>query len=228
METEIRHSGAFHRAADGSRLGAARGAATATIAAARAQWADDSDAQIGAALDPWLAGLSRGHVFNGAVLVARNGREIYAAAYGDASLEPRTALNVETRFPLASITKQFTQASVLQLIEAGRLCWETTIGDVIPDYPNAMSRSATVQQLMDHRGGLADFLGPGSAMRPKKRSPRTTPILSLHRSSRRTSHRVTSRNTATLATLCWAKSSNASPAHRTKATSPNMCSRRRA
>ena len=127
-----------------------------------------TDAQIGAALDPWLAGLSRGHVFNGAVLVARNGREIYAAAYGDASLEPRTALNVETRFPLASITKQFTQASVLQLIEAGRLSPETTIGDVIPDYPNAMSRSATVHQLMDHRGGLADFLGPGFRDAPKE------------------------------------------------------------
>lgn len=127
-----------------------------------------TDAQIGAALDPWLAGLSRDHVFNGAVLVARDGREIYAAAYGDASLEPHAALNVNTRFPLASITKQFTQASVLQLIEAGRLSPDTTIGEVIPDYPNASSRSATVQQLMDHRGGLADFIGPAFRDAPKE------------------------------------------------------------
>lgn len=126
-----------------------------------------SDAQIGAALDPWLAGLNRDGVFNGAVLVARDGREIYAAAYGDASLEPRTSLNLNTRFPLASITKQFTQASVLQLIEAGRLSPGTTIGDVIPDYPQAASRSATIQQLMDHRGGLADFLGPRFRDTPK-------------------------------------------------------------
>lgn len=126
-----------------------------------------TDGEIGAALDPWLAGLNRDGVFNGAVMVARNGQPIYSAAYGVASLEPRAPLNVDTRFPLASITKQFTQASVLQLIEAGRLSPETTIGDVLPDYPNAASRSATVQQLMDHRGGLADFIGPAFRDTPK-------------------------------------------------------------
>ena len=126
-----------------------------------------SAAQIGAALDPWLAGMSRDGVFSGAVLVARDGREIYAAAHGIAALEPRAALTLDTRFPMASITKQFTQASVLQLIEAGRLTPETTIGDVIADYPNAVSRGATIQQLMDHRGGLADFLGPRFRDTPK-------------------------------------------------------------
>lgn len=126
-----------------------------------------TDAEIGAALDPWLAGLSRDGVFNGVVLVARDGREIYATARGVASLEPQAPLNLDTRFPLASITKQFTQASILQLIEAGRLSPETTIGDVIPDYPNVLSRSATMRQLMDHRGGLADFLGPRFRDAPK-------------------------------------------------------------
>ena len=46
-----------------------------------------TDAEIGAVLDPWLAGLSRDGVFSGAVLVARDGREIYSAAYGVASFE---------------------------------------------------------------------------------------------------------------------------------------------
>ena len=126
-----------------------------------------TDAEIGTALDAWLAGLSRDGVFSGAVLLARDGREIYAGAHGVAALEPATPLNLDTRFPLASITKQFTQASILQLVEAGRLTPETTIGDVIPDYPNAVSRSATIQQLMDHRGGLADFLGPRFRDTPK-------------------------------------------------------------
>jgi D-alanyl-D-alanine carboxypeptidase len=127
-----------------------------------------TDTQVGAALGPWLADLNRVGVFNGAVLVARNGREIYAAAYGDAALEPRTPLNVDTRFPLASITKQFTHASILQLIEAGRLSPQTTIGDVIPDYPNVAARAATIDQLITHRGGLADFLGPAFRDTPKE------------------------------------------------------------
>lgn len=120
-----------------------------------------TDAEIGAALDPWLAGLNRDGVFSGAVLVARDGREIFSVAYGSAALEPATPLNVNTRFPLASITKQFTHAAILQLVEAGRLSPTTTIGEVLPDFPNAASRGATVEQLLEHRGGLADFLGPG-------------------------------------------------------------------
>jgi len=126
-----------------------------------------SDAEIGAALEPWLASLSRDGVFSGAVLVARNGQEIFATAHGVTALDSQTPLNLDTRFALASITKQFTQASILQLIEAGRLSPTTTIGDVIPDYPNAVSRGATIQQLMDHRGGLADFLGPRFRETPK-------------------------------------------------------------
>lgn len=127
-----------------------------------------TDAEIGSALGPWLADLNRAGVFNGAVLVARNGQEIYSVAHGDAALEPRAPLNLETRFALASITKQFTQASILQLIEAGRLTPQTTIGDVIPDYPNAASRGATIAQLIAHRGGLADFLGPAFRDTPKE------------------------------------------------------------
>ena len=118
------------------------------------------DAEIGAALDAWLSDLNQRGVFNGAVLIARDGREIWSGAYGLANLEPGVPLDVDTRFPLASITKQLTQAAVLQLIQAGQLSPETTIGEVLPSYPNEVSRSATVQQLIGHRGGIADFLGP--------------------------------------------------------------------
>ncbi|MEQ1812148.1 MAG: serine hydrolase domain-containing protein [Terricaulis sp.] len=126
-----------------------------------------TDAQIGAALDPWLAGLQRDDVFNGAFLVARNGQEIYAHAYGTRDLATNAALSVDDRFPLASIGKAFTHVAIAQLIQSGRLTPETTIADVIPDYPNAISRTATIQQLITHHGGIADIFGPAFRDAPK-------------------------------------------------------------
>ncbi len=118
-----------------------------------------TDAQIGAALDPWLTELKLDGVLNGAVLVARDGREIFARAYGVRDVASNTALGVDDRFAVASIGKAFTHVAVAQLIQDGRLSPTTTIADVIPDYPNAESRTATVQQLLGHEGGIADIFG---------------------------------------------------------------------
>ncbi len=128
-----------------------------------------TDAQIGAALDPWLAGLQRDGVFNGAMLVARNGQEIYAHAYGARSVSGTAAIDVDDRFAVASIGKAFTHVAIAQLIQQGRLTPETTIADVLPDYPNATSRSATVAQLLNHQGGVADIFGPAHRDAPKDR-----------------------------------------------------------
>jgi D-alanyl-D-alanine carboxypeptidase len=128
-----------------------------------------TDAQIGAALDPWLAGLQRDGVFNGALLVARNGQEIYTGAYGARSVSSNAAIDVDDRFAIASIGKAFTHVAIAQLIQQGRLTPETTIADVLPDYPNATSRSATVTQLLNHQGGVADIFGPAHRDAPKDR-----------------------------------------------------------
>lgn len=122
-----------------------------------------SDRQIGAGLDAWLSALNRDGVFNGAVLVAREGREIYASAHGVTDLASNGALNQDTHFPIASIGKAFTHVAIAQLIQSGRLSAETTVGEIIPDYPQAATRAATIDQLLMHRGGVADFIGPGFA-----------------------------------------------------------------
>ena len=127
-----------------------------------------SDAEIGAALDPWLAGLQRDGVFNGALLVARDGRELYARAYGARDLATGAAIGPDERFPIASIGKAFTHVAIAQLIQQGRLAPETTIADVLPDYPSAVSRTATVEQLLTHRAGVADIFGPAFRALPKE------------------------------------------------------------
>jgi len=126
-----------------------------------------TDAQIGAALDPWLAALNRDGVFNGALLVARNGQEICARAYGARDIATNAPIQADDRFAVASIGKAFTHVAVAQLIQSGRLSPDTTIGHVLPSYPNAVSRSATIQQLLTHEGGIADIFGPAFRAIPK-------------------------------------------------------------
>ncbi len=127
-----------------------------------------SDAEIGAGMDAWLSELSGQGAFNGAVLIARDGREIYSGARGVTALEGGSAINADTRFPIASIGKVFTHTAIMQLIEQGRLSLDTTVGDIIPDYPQAATRAATIAQLINHQGGVADIFGPHFRAAPKE------------------------------------------------------------
>lgn len=127
-----------------------------------------ADGEIAASLDSWFSDLYGRGIFNGAVLVARDGRQIFANAYGVADIESQAPLSTATRFPLASIGKVFTYTAIGQLIQQGRLSPDDTIGELIPDYPNAQSRSATVDQLLHHRAGIADIFGPAFRAIPKE------------------------------------------------------------
>lgn len=93
--------------------------------------------------------------FSGAVLVARDGRVIFSRAYGFSDRERRIPNTPRTRFHVASMSMQFTAAAALRLIEAGQLSLDTTVADVIPDYPNG--RNLTVRHLLTQTSGIANI-----------------------------------------------------------------------
>ena len=82
------------------------------------------------------------------------------SAYGLANREKQIPNTVRTRFNIGSINKEFTQTAIRQLVRDGKLSLTDTLGKFFPNYPQATSRAATVEQLLTHRGGLADFFGP--------------------------------------------------------------------
>src|SRR5688572_23231889 len=59
--------------------------------------------------------------FNGSILVAENGRVIYKKGFGYANMEWKIPNDVDTKFRLGSITKQFTATVMLQLVEQGKI-----------------------------------------------------------------------------------------------------------
>ncbi len=126
-------------------------------------------AQMTAALDGYLGPMATADQFAGVVLVARNGVPIYERAFGLADRQKRTPIAAATRFNLGSINKIFTKTAIGQLVAAGKLSLTDTVGARLPDYPNAKARAATVDQLLNHRGGIADFFGPEFDRAPKTR-----------------------------------------------------------
>ena len=74
--------------------------------------------------------------FSGAVLVAKDGEVRFADAYGQADRERGIPNTLETRFRIGSMNKMFTAVATLQLVEAGKLALDDTVGKHLPDYPN--------------------------------------------------------------------------------------------
>jgi CubicO group peptidase (beta-lactamase class C family) len=94
--------------------------------------------------------------FMGAVLVARGDEILLSKGYGYADLEWKIPNTSETKFRLASITKQFTAASVLLLEERGQLRVEDPVAKYIPDAPKAWSK-ITIFNLLTHTSGIPNF-----------------------------------------------------------------------
>ncbi|GAM99514.1 beta-lactamase class C and other penicillin binding proteins [alpha proteobacterium U9-1i] len=124
---------------------------------------------MGAALESWLAPFARQEDFAGVVMVARNGAPFVTRAYGLANREQNQAANAATAYNVASIGKKFTQTAIARLIQEGRLSRTSTIGELLPDYPNSEAHAATIEQLVNMRGGISDFFGAQFDALPKAR-----------------------------------------------------------
>ncbi|MDO1560046.1 serine hydrolase domain-containing protein [Brevundimonas sp. 2R-24] len=115
-----------------------------------------------AATEPYAdymqARLALGH-FNGSVGVYQNGEPLFEGGYGWSDLEFTTEAQADTRYAVASITKQFTAVAVLQLQEAGRLRLGDSICLHLTPCPEGW-RPITIQHLLQHESGLVDYEEP--------------------------------------------------------------------
>jgi CubicO group peptidase (beta-lactamase class C family) len=114
-----------------------------------------SDIEIARRTAALMKYLAEADAFSGTVLIARNGKPIYAQAFGLANRIWNIRNRIDTRFNLASITKMFTAVAVAQLVEAGKLSYEDTLAAVLPAYPNKdVAQNVTIHQLLSHTSGL--------------------------------------------------------------------------
>lgn len=95
--------------------------------------------------------------FNGAILVTENGRVIYKKGFGMANMEWNIPNQPDTKFRIASVTKQFTAALVLQLVEEGKIKLDGKITDYLTDYRKDTGGKVTIHQLLNHTSGIPDY-----------------------------------------------------------------------
>jgi CubicO group peptidase (beta-lactamase class C family) len=90
------------------------------------------------------------------ILALHEGRTVVRRVYGYADLEHRLAADSATNYRLASLTKQFTAAAVLLLVEEGRLSLDGNIRGWLPTLPAAADR-VTLRHLLTHTSGVLDY-----------------------------------------------------------------------
>jgi D-alanyl-D-alanine carboxypeptidase len=99
--------------------------------------------------------------FSGSVVVVHDGKPVFSGAYGLADRSRKIPNQLDTRFRIGSMNKMFTAASILQLVQAGKLRPNDPIAKYLTDYPNQdLAKRVTVHHLLTHTGGTGDIFGP--------------------------------------------------------------------
>jgi len=94
-------------------------------------------------------------MLNGVVLVKANGETVYEKAWGLADLRDGRALDTDTAFYLASVSKQFTAMGAMLLVERGKLSYDSKLSEFFPEFPD-YADEVTVHHLMTHTSGIPD------------------------------------------------------------------------
>ena len=90
--------------------------------------------------------------FSGTVLISKNDIILLKKAYGFADNEWKVKNTIDSKFSLASVSKQFTAAAVLQLAENKKLSLEDPINQYFADFPKG--EKITIKMLLAHNSGL--------------------------------------------------------------------------
>jgi CubicO group peptidase (beta-lactamase class C family) len=94
-------------------------------------------------------------VLSASLAIVKNGRIAYVHAYGDARREPQVSATPTMRYPVGSISKQFTASAILLLAEEGKLSLDDPVARFLPELTRA--KEVSVRQLLSHTAGYQDY-----------------------------------------------------------------------
>lgn len=100
--------------------------------------------------------------------LVKEGKIVYAQAYGDARLDPKLPATTQMAYSIGSISKQFTAAAVLMLQQEGKLSLDDKVGKWLPDLTRA--NEITIRQVLSMTSGYQDY-APQDYMIPDWEKP---------------------------------------------------------
>ncbi|MED5550203.1 MAG: serine hydrolase [Pseudomonadota bacterium] len=117
------------------------------------------------------------------VTVTRGDDVIYTGAYGQRDVRhPDIAVDTDTLFPFASISKAFTTTALAMLVDEGALDWDDPVRRYIPEFEMSdpyITAEFSVRDLVTHRSGLP--LGAGDLLVFPDGKPEVSDILAAIR-----------------------------------------------
>lgn len=124
-------------------------------------------------LDQFFDRLAEKNKAMGSVVIAKDGKAVYerVIGYGEINGGEKQPLTAASRFRIGSITKMFTSAMILQLVEENKLKLTDPLGKFFPQVANA--DKITIAHILAHRSGIHDSLIDPS-LRPVSRTDAIT------------------------------------------------------
>lgn len=117
-----------------------------------------SQAEIARLASAALDRLDRMTDFSGCLSVSDGATMVFDECRGLADRAFGVKADRETKFHIGSMNKMFTAVAIGQLVESGKLRWDATLAELMPEYPDhATAAKITVWQLLHHSAGLGDF-----------------------------------------------------------------------
>lgn len=107
-----------------------------------------------------LAAIRQQFGFPGIAAAAVRGNAVVAEGVaGVRRVGGEDKIAVDDRFAIASCTKKMTAAMIARVIDSGKLSFETTLAEALPDVPMRDDyRGVTVTQLLQFSGGIQPYL----------------------------------------------------------------------
>ena len=108
----------------------------------------------------------RGELMGAALQVSRGGVALPPACFGRRALDPGgPPVKPDTVFLIASITKPIVAASVMLLVEQGKVSLDDPVTAFVPEFGQAGKEGVLVRHLLTHTSGLPDMLPENLALR---------------------------------------------------------------
>lgn len=97
-----------------------------------------------------------------AIAVVFEGETVFAAGYGVREAGTDLAVDADTAFQLASVSKPLGSTVIAALIGEGKIDWDTRVAEIDPGFALSapwISDQVTIRDLYAHRSGLPDHAG---------------------------------------------------------------------
>lgn len=89
------------------------------------------------------------------VSIFKEGKEVYQKSIGYADINNSIKASNKTKYRIGSISKTFTAAIIMKLIENNQLTLDTKLSGFFPQIKNA--KEITIEQLLRHQSGIYNF-----------------------------------------------------------------------